>query len=305
MAKKLADIWGTEEDKVFCPFYAKIGACRHGDKCTRIHNKPSVSPTLLVAHMYDNPPAAIAMAGGARLPEENVKELQRHFEDFYEEIFLEFSKYGEIQDLFVCDNVGDHLLGNVYVEFTSDDASEGCMKGLAGRYYAGKIIMPEYSPVTNFRDARCRQYDKGECDRGGYCNFMHLKHVSRSFKSSLFREMYKEHPDYKRGKKKDDKGRRSKSRSRSREKKPARRSKSRSNSKGRGGKHKRDRKKSRSVEKPRIRSRSKSRDKRKSRSKSKSHESPEPVRQTSEERRAMIAGWNQEEEAKTKNNGSH
>jgi len=29
------------------------------------------------------------------------------------------------------------------------------------------------------------------------------------------------------------------------------------------------------------------------------------VRQTSEERRAMIAGWNQEEEAKTKNNGSH
>ena len=39
--------------------------------------------------------------------------------------------------------------------------------------------MVEYSPVTDFREARCRQFDMGECGRGGFCNFMHLKKVSR------------------------------------------------------------------------------------------------------------------------------
>ena len=34
-ATHLARIHGTEEDKVNCPFYFKIGACRHGDRCSR------------------------------------------------------------------------------------------------------------------------------------------------------------------------------------------------------------------------------------------------------------------------------
>eukprot|EP01047_Picozoa_sp_COSAG01_P099181 COSAG01_NODE_29244_length_642_cov_0.732965_1_plen_73_part_10 len=38
-AGRLARIFGTEEDKVNCPFYFKIGACRHGDRCSRLHNK--------------------------------------------------------------------------------------------------------------------------------------------------------------------------------------------------------------------------------------------------------------------------
>jgi len=29
-----------------CPFYAKIGACRHGDRCSRAHNKPLFSLTV-------------------------------------------------------------------------------------------------------------------------------------------------------------------------------------------------------------------------------------------------------------------
>jgi len=40
--------------------------------------------------MYDNPPAAIALAGGTKLPEEMIKETVRHFEDFYEEVFLKW-----------------------------------------------------------------------------------------------------------------------------------------------------------------------------------------------------------------------
>jgi splicing factor U2AF subunit len=43
MADRLAKKYGTEDDKVNCPFYFKIGACRHGDSCTRLHNKPTLS----------------------------------------------------------------------------------------------------------------------------------------------------------------------------------------------------------------------------------------------------------------------
>ena len=55
MAQHLAKIFGTEEDKVNCPFYFKIGACRHGDRCSRQHHKPPFSQTMIVQHMYQNP----------------------------------------------------------------------------------------------------------------------------------------------------------------------------------------------------------------------------------------------------------
>ena len=31
---------------------------------------------------------------------------------------------------------------------------------------------------------------------GGYCNFMHPKHVSKDLKRALFKSMYDEHPEY-------------------------------------------------------------------------------------------------------------
>ncbi len=38
-------------------------------------------------------------------------------QDFYEDIFLELAKYGEVEYLNVCDNLADHMVGNVYVKF--------------------------------------------------------------------------------------------------------------------------------------------------------------------------------------------
>ncbi|XP_011695295.1 PREDICTED: uncharacterized protein LOC105454406 [Wasmannia auropunctata] len=49
MAEYLASIFGTEKDKVNCSFYFKIGACRHGDRCSRIHNKPTFSQVCIIA----------------------------------------------------------------------------------------------------------------------------------------------------------------------------------------------------------------------------------------------------------------
>jgi splicing factor U2AF subunit len=33
-----------------------------------------------------------------------------HFEDFYEEVFMELCKFGELEDLVVADNIGDHMI---------------------------------------------------------------------------------------------------------------------------------------------------------------------------------------------------
>ena len=93
-AEHLARLHGTEEDKVNCPFYFKIGACRHGERCSRKHNKPPFSQTLLLKHMYKNPSSALftAPARGERAApqgahdETNQKGLEE-FEDFFEEVY--------------------------------------------------------------------------------------------------------------------------------------------------------------------------------------------------------------------------
>lgn len=45
------------------------------------------------------------------------EECQEHFDNFFEDVFVELEdKYGEIEEMNVCDNLGDHLVGNVYVK---------------------------------------------------------------------------------------------------------------------------------------------------------------------------------------------
>ena len=100
MANYLASIFGTEQDKVNCSFYYKIGACRHGDRCSRKHVKPSYSQTILLPNMYQNP---------AYDPKNkmNASQLQNHFDAFYEDFWCEMCKFGEIEEVVVCDNNND------------------------------------------------------------------------------------------------------------------------------------------------------------------------------------------------------
>jgi len=171
-------IFGTEKDKVNCPFWLKIGACRHGDICSRVHIRPAVSQTMIVKNMYVNAATHISKVDDMSL-EDDDEESQKHLEEFYEDIYGEFSKFGKIDELNVSGNLGDHLLGNVYVKYATPDECAAAFQAFRGRYYAGRPLFIEYSPVTNFHEARCRQYDQGECSRGSYCNFMHLKKISR------------------------------------------------------------------------------------------------------------------------------
>lgn len=185
MAEHLASIFGTEKDRVNCPFYFKIGACRHGDRCSRLHNRPTISPTLLFSNMYQRPDYTTP---GVNVPAQNIdpRKIQEHFEDFYEDIFEELSKYGELESLNVCDNMADHMVGNVYAQFREEEQAAAALQGMTGRFYAGRPIIVDFSPVTDFREATCRQYEENTCNRGGYCNFMHLKKTSRELRKKLF-----------------------------------------------------------------------------------------------------------------------
>jgi len=102
MANYLASIFGTEQDKVNCSFYYKIGACRHGDRCSRKHVKPSYSQTVLMPNMYQNP----AYDPKSKM---NPSQLQNHFDAFYEDVWCEMCKYGELEELVVCDNNNDRM----------------------------------------------------------------------------------------------------------------------------------------------------------------------------------------------------
>uniref|UniRef100_A0A7C9AZJ2 Uncharacterized protein n=1 Tax=Opuntia streptacantha TaxID=393608 RepID=A0A7C9AZJ2_OPUST len=279
MAEHLASIFGTEKDRVNCPFYFKIGACRHGDRCSRLHTKPSISPTLLLSNMYQRPDM-ITPGVDAQGNPIDPRKIQEHFEDFYEDLFEELGKYGEIESLNVCDNLADHMVGNVYVQYREEEQAANALRNLTGRYYAGRPIIVDFSPVTDFREATCRQYEENTCNRGGYCNFMHLKRISRELRRQLF-------------------GRYRRRRSRSRSRSPYRhrsydyddrhlgRSHSSRRYDDRDSYHESRSKRRRSTSPGHRRGRSRSPGGRRDRS---------PIREGSEERRAKIEQWNREKE---------
>ncbi|KAL1813270.1 hypothetical protein DCAR_0625568 [Daucus carota subsp. sativus] len=288
MAEHLASIFGTEKDRVNCPFYFKIGACRHGDRCSRLHTKPSISPTLLLSNMYQRPDMITPGVDPQGQPLDPRK-IQDHFEDFYEDLFEELSKYGELESLNICDNLADHMVGNVYAQFREEEHASAAVQSLTGRFYAGRPIIVDFSPVTDFREATCRQYEENVCNRGGYCNFMHLKKISRELRRQLF-----------------GKNRRGRSRSRSRSPQHNRGYEERPHGGGRGYGRRGDYADHRQNDRGR-RPRSRSPGRRGGRSRSPSgRRNKSPVREGSAERRAKIEQWNRErDQAETGNKSAN
>uniref|UniRef100_A0A3B4GVE6 Splicing factor U2AF 35 kDa subunit-like n=1 Tax=Pundamilia nyererei TaxID=303518 RepID=A0A3B4GVE6_9CICH len=161
MAEYLASIFGTEKDKVNCSFYFKIGACRHGDRCSRLHNKPTFSQTIALLNIYRNPQNSAQSVDGLTCTISDT-EMQEHYDEFF--------------------------------EFRKEEDAEKAVIDLNNRWFNGQPIHAELSPVTDFREACCRQYEIGECTRGGFCNFMHLKPISRELRRELYgrrRKRYK------------------------------------------------------------------------------------------------------------------
>ncbi|KAG6888243.1 hypothetical protein C0995_009556 [Termitomyces sp. Mi166 len=91
MASHLANIFGTEQDRVNCSFYYKL----------------------------------------------TEKELQEGFDAVYEDLYCELAKFGHLLELHVCDNVGDHLIGNVYARYEWETEAQAAVDSCNERWYAG------------------------------------------------------------------------------------------------------------------------------------------------------------------------
>ncbi|XP_065322609.1 splicing factor U2AF 35 kDa subunit-like protein, partial [Gordionus sp. m RMFG-2023] len=165
-------------------------ACRHGTACTREHKKPIQSQTLLLTNFYHNPKHKTIVLKGQvieKAPTFTDEEEQKHFDEVFEEVYIELEdEYGQIEEMNICQNLGRHLYGNVYVKFRRYKSADKALLALNNRWFDGRPINAELSPVFDFYVACCPQYEKGwTCDRGDFCNFMHLKPISKEAKKRL------------------------------------------------------------------------------------------------------------------------
>ncbi|XP_062025972.1 zinc finger CCCH domain-containing protein 5-like [Rosa rugosa] len=165
--------FGTEQDKDHCPFHLKTGACRFGQHCSRVHFYPDKSSTLLIKNMYNGPGLTWEQDEGLEYIDE---EIERCYEDFYEDVHTEFLKFGEIINFKVCINGAPHLRGNVYVQYSALESALVAHQSVNGRYFAGKQISCDFINVTRWKVAICGEYVKSRyktCSRGRTCNFIH------------------------------------------------------------------------------------------------------------------------------------
>ncbi|KAL7715249.1 U2 snRNP auxiliary factor [Entamoeba marina] len=158
-----------ESQQKICMFYLKVGACRHGDNCNKNHPILTSSQTLLFPHLWNAQPI-------------QTPEQMREYEQFYSDLFGLCSRFGRVLDCVVSENQSSHLHGNVLVKFSSESEAYQAMVELRGKLFHSSVMNPILSPVINFKEARCRQHDNGDCPRSGGCNFSHLLEIPLPYK---------------------------------------------------------------------------------------------------------------------------
>ncbi|KAJ7417834.1 U2 small nuclear ribonucleoprotein auxiliary factor 35 kDa subunit-related protein 2 [Willisornis vidua] len=149
---------GTEKDRANCPFYIKTGSCRFGDRCSRKHNYPTSSKTLLVRGMF----ITFGMEQCRRDDydtdaslEYSDEETYQQFLEFYEDVLPEFQNVGKVVQFKVSCNYEPHLRGNVYVQYQSEKDCQAALALFSGRWYAGRQLHCEFCPVTRWKTAIC------------------------------------------------------------------------------------------------------------------------------------------------------
>ncbi|XP_039513557.1 U2 small nuclear ribonucleoprotein auxiliary factor 35 kDa subunit-related protein 2 [Pimephales promelas] len=169
--------YGTEKDRANCPFFLKTGACRFGDRCSRKHEHPISSTTLMVRAMF----VTFGMEQSRRDDYDTdasleycEEETQQQFLDFYEDALPEFKNAGKVVQFKVSCNFEPHLRGNVYVQYDTEEQCKEAFMMFNGRWYAGKQLQCEFSPVTRWKTAICGLFDRRKCPKGKNCNFLHV-----------------------------------------------------------------------------------------------------------------------------------
>jgi len=139
----------------------------------------SPSQTLLFPHLYPHIPETLAVAQGGDWDDDQYARAQEHIESFYEELFDELQKFGEIEDLEVLDSVSTSLQGHVLCKYYEESACAKALQGMANRFYGGRLVQVQFTPFRDFKKLK------------------HVFHIPRAVKRRLVREMYDQYPEYK------------------------------------------------------------------------------------------------------------
>jgi len=51
------------------------------------------------------------------------------------------AQWGEIEVIYICRNLGDHLKGNCYVKFYEEEGDAKALDACRGRYYGGMFVL--------------------------------------------------------------------------------------------------------------------------------------------------------------------
>ena len=90
---------------------------------------------------------------------------------------------GIIQDLLVLSNQAPHLRGTVYMRLASAEDATAAIAALQDES-AGPSIYAEPCAI-DFREARCKVFEEGQCTRGAFCNFLHVRELPPSIQRRL------------------------------------------------------------------------------------------------------------------------
>nr|CAD7201648.1 unnamed protein product [Timema douglasi] len=167
----------TNPNKPLCPFFSKTGACRFGDRCSRNHPRPGVSKVLLIPGFYSHFGIQNFLQDEYDtdiMLEYEDSETYQHFKEFFDDVLLEFERFGRVVQFKVCRNFEPHLRGNVYVEYASTQDAVAAFQKFQGRWYGGRQLNVEFTSVPSWRNAICGLFFKARCPKGKGCNFLHV-----------------------------------------------------------------------------------------------------------------------------------
>ncbi|CCE62640.1 hypothetical protein TPHA_0C04920 [Tetrapisispora phaffii CBS 4417] len=196
-----------QDEKERCLFYYKVGVCRHGNKCSKSHTSPNRSHTIVLLNLVDFPRNADVTTSNTATTttDESDKSTQetkpnkpttknkstppiddKEYDSIYEDLYIELAKYGRIMEMYICDNGNDHLRGNVYVRYSSEQNARDANNELNTRWFNGKPIYCDLTHIHDFGEAICRKpEEKSGCERGDHCNFMHIRKPSPQLQTDL------------------------------------------------------------------------------------------------------------------------
>ncbi|KAJ8310673.1 hypothetical protein KUTeg_012538 [Tegillarca granosa] len=151
------------KERETCPFFAKTGTCRFGERCSRGHPYPESSSILLFPGMYTHFELEQGLSEGYDTDlnlEYEDRELYHNFQEFYNDIVPEFKSVGKVIQVKVCCNYEPHLRGNVYVQYAREEDAAAALAKFNGRYYGGKQLNCEFVIIPKWNSAICEMLTK-------------------------------------------------------------------------------------------------------------------------------------------------